>query len=366
MLHISHVKLLLVAWMILPFAMAKTIVTESPLPTNWQGEPLEVAAPVVVPQEWSEEESARKVRDYLAGSHSEKKKIEVLTWWADRKGRPDFLVDLAARCAKAGLIDQSIHWLQRAAREDVCDVAELLADDRFASLKKDQRWPKLIEFLRACEAHWQQKDFYREILTLPDSYDGKAPIPLVIGLHGYGSWPEDFAGKDFQKISNAQNVAFLAVSGRRPLGRNAFMWTESFEKDRQHVAQAIQRSRAHLQVAAGRMVAVGFSQGGQLGAELAASQPDQYVGCISMSPGSRYASGLLDRLKAQESLSKQRYFFSWISGEGSGLSSRVKSWRKALEQKDAICHEYEFPGKGHEWPRNYEDYFAITLQVLLR
>jgi hypothetical protein len=85
-----------------------------------------------------------------------------------------------------------------------------------------------------------------------------------------------------------------------------------------------------------------------------------------MSPGSRYPSGLVDRLKQQGSLAGQRYFFSWISAEGSGPQSRVQSWRPALEQKQAFVCQHEFPGKGHEWPRNYEDYFAITLQVLMR
>jgi predicted esterase len=265
-----------------------------------------------------------------------------------------------------GQNDAAIHWLQRAAREDVCDVGELTTDQRFTSLKSDGRWAKLLEFLRACEAQWQQTTFYRDVLTLPDSYEGKSPIPLVIGLHGYGSLPEDFAGADFQKISNTQNIAFLGISGRRPLGRHAFMWTESFDKDRQHVVNAILRSSKHVLVAPGRLVAVGFSQGGQLAAELAAFQPKEYRGCISMSPGSRYASGLVERLQNQPSLTGQRYFFTWISGEGSGPRSRVQSWRPALEGKQAMLHEYEFPGTGHEWPRNYEDYFSITLQVLLR
>ena len=354
-------------WLGLSHAWGVTKVIEAPLPDDLPAKVENIAAPVVMAQSWTGAEAKAKVREFLKADHSEEEKIAVLTWWAGQAERQDFLVDLARRCAVAGRLDECIFWLQRAAHEDVCDPGELENEPDFAPLLKDARWPKLKAFLRECEARWQQTTFYRDVLTLPTDYDGKTPIPLVVGLHGYGSVPEDFAGADFQKICDAQHIAFLAVSGRRPLGRHAFMWTESFEKDRQHIEQAMLRSLQHLQVAPGRTVAAGFSQGGQLATELAAAQPNKYRGCLSMSPGSRYASELLSRLKqTNASLTGQQYFFSWISGEGRGPAQRVKEWRPALEQRNARVYEYEFPGKGHEWPRHYEDYFAISLQVLLR
>ncbi len=348
-------------------SLGKTMVFEAELPKSLPAAPYDITAAAPKDIGWSTAEASQKVRQFLAAKNSDAEKIEVLSWWAARKERPDFLFDLAARCAGVDQVDAAIHWLQRAAREDVCDVAELASDERFAAVKKDERWSKLLDFLRACEAQWQQTSFYRNVLTLPESYDGTSAIPLVIGLHGYGSLPEDFAGADFQKISDAQNIAFLSVSGRRPLGRNSFMWTESFEKDGKHIEAAIERAQSHLKVAKGRMVAIGFSQGGQLAAEITAAYPQHYRGCVSMSPGSRFLDGLVGRLeKVPISLAGQQYFFSWISGEGSGPKQRVQTWCPVLEQQNATVYQYEFPGKGHNFPRNYEDYFSITLQVLLR
>lgn len=347
-------------------ALGKTLVIESPLPSSWPAAPLEIAAPAVVKQPWTGDEARKNVRDFLAADHAAEKKIELLTWWAGVVERPDFLVDLASRCAKAGQIEPALYWLQRAAREDVCEAAEIEGDEDFAVVRKDGRWAKVKEYLRACEGKWQESSFHRSVLTLPEQYDGKSAIPVVIGLHGFGSLPEDFAGADFQRICDAQGIAFLGVSGRRPLGRHAFMWTESFEKDWQHVEEALTRVRAHVNPATGRLVTIGFSQGGQLAAEIAAAFPDRVRGCVSMSTGSRFASGLGERLQqSTASLRGQRYFFSWISGEGAGPRQRVDGWRPALEKKQALVHVYQFPGKGHEWPRSYEDYFAITLQVIL-
>lgn len=346
---------------------SKTTTMEAELPKSLPAVVYEINLPTVKDAGWAMAEAPQQVRRFLAAKNSDVEKIEVLTWWAGKAERPDFLFDLAARCARAGQADAAIHWLQRAAREDLCDVAELLSDERFATLKNDERWPKLLDFLRACEASWQETSFYRDVLTVPQSYDGKSPIPLVIGLHGYGSLPEDFAGADIQKICDVQNIAFLAVSGRRPLGRNSFMWTESFEKDGKHIDEAVERARPHLKVAKGRMVAMGFSQGGQLAAEITAAFPQHYRGCVSMSPGSRFLDGLVGRLeKVPISLAGQQYFFSWISGEGPRPKERVQAWCPVLEKQNATVYQYGFPGKGHNFPRNYEDYFSISLQVILR
>ena len=348
-------------------AQGKTMVVEAGLPATLPAALYDIKAPAPKDTGWSMAEAPQKVRQFLAEKNSDAEKIEVLSWWAARTERPDFLFDLAARCAKAEQTDAAIYWLQRAAREDVCAVAELSSDERFATVKKDERWSKLLDFLRACEAGWQETSFYRDVLTVPESYDGTSAIPLVIGLHGYGSLPEDFAGSDIQKICDVQNIAFLAVSGRRPLGRNSFMWTESFEKDGKHIDAAIERARPHLKVTRGRMVAIAFSQGGQLAAEITAAFPQHYRGCISMSPGSRFLDGLVGRLeKVPISLAGQQYFFSWISGEGPRPKQRVQSWRLVLEEQNATVYQYEFPGKGHNFPRNYEDYFSIALQVILR
>jgi predicted esterase len=355
-------------------AAAKTVTVNETPPMITAEPPFKMEAPIVsasVAKLWSAEvvgtELSSKVRKFIAGDHPAQEKIDVLAWWAGRAEQPDFFVELASRHAVLGQIDQAIYWLQRAGEEDGLDVADLEADEGLAKVRVDPRWAKLKPYLQACEAEWQKSSYFLQILTLPEKYDGKSPIPLVIGLHGFGSVPEDFSGADHQRLSDSLGVAFLSVSGRLPLGRNSFMWSGDFALDWKHIETAIARTRSDLTPALGKMVAIGFSQGGQLAAEITAAHPQHFRGCVSMSPGSRFASGMADRLgKAPTSLAGQQYFFSWISGEGSGPKQRVLSWRPVLEKQKAQVYQYEFPGKGHTFPRNYEDYFAITLQVILR
>jgi predicted esterase len=356
-------------------AMAKTVVWHDAAPAMSAEAPFAIPAPVVPEKTalfWAaaEKESAdvaAQVRRFLVGEHAAQEKIDVLTWWAGRAESPDFLVDLASRCAALGKIDAAVYWLQRAAAEDGCDVEDVKGEESLAAVRADARWAKLKGYLEDCAQEWRKSSYFRHVLTLPDAHDGKEAIPMVIALHGYGSVPEDFADADFKAMSNALGVAFLSVSGRLPLGRNSFMWSGDFERDWRHIESALERASGECQPMEGKMAVMGFSQGGQLAAELTAGHPQRFRGCISMSPGSRFASGLVERLeKNPASLAGQQYFFTWITGEGAGPQQRVQGWRPVLEKSGARVYRYAFPGKGHTFPRNDEDYFSIALQVIFQ
>ncbi len=269
--------------------------------------------------------------------------------------------------AKTGSLEAAIALLQRAAHEQECTVEEVNDEASFDALRRDARWEKLRSFLEQSEAAWPQSSFSREVLTLPAGYDGQKELPLVLGLHGFGSIPEDFSGADLQKIADQLQIAFLAVSGKTALNRQSFMWSARFEEDWEHIEAAIQRSKKFLNMTPTKMMAIGFSQGGALAADLCAAFPQTFLGGIIMSPGSRHSGRLHQALAATSSShDHQTYFFSWIQGEGEGTKKRSRESKEILEKHNAMVCIHEFPGKGHNFPPNYADYFSITLQVMLK
>lgn len=285
----------------------------------------------------------------------------------DAKCEPDGFVAEAAKFAKKGDRDRAFAWLQRAAHEDCANADDIAGDEDFASLRQDERWAKLLEFLRACDQAWASSEFSREILITPTGYDGKRPIPVVLGLHGYGSWPEDFTGADHQKICDDLDVAFFSLSGTVPLGRNSFMWSQQHEDDWSRIQKALKRVENQVQVAPGKLMAVGFSMGGQLAVHLTAAYPQEMAGSLAMSPGSRYPGRLLEVLEATpQQRTGQSVFLSWISAEGAGIKARCQEQAALLEKHGVSCYVHEFPGKGHHFPRAYADYYGVALQVICK
>lgn len=354
---------------------AKTIVKEAPLPTNMAMVKISVAMPICnaeLVKKWQLESLNRAQIEALVKTCDGKKNqaidaLTMLTWLAEKQECGDLFFEVAARNAEAKNIDAAWYWLQKAARENECDAGDIESDPRFTSVITDGRWQTGKSYLLDCIEIWKTSGFYREVLTLPNNYDGKKAISLVIGLHGFGSQPEDFSGDDHQKICDDLNVAFLSVSGSIALGRNTFTWSPSYENDWQHLQHAIKRSADVVTIIPGKMSAIGFSQGGQLAADMTASHPEEFCGCIVMSPGSRNGS------RFREALSKggtggraQTFFFSWISGEGDSPKIRSNEMIKMLEATKAHTYRHEFPGKSHSFPRAYADYFAIALQVILK
>ena len=353
---------------------AKTVVKEAPLPSNMPAATISVEVPVAdseLVKKWQLESLNRAQIEALVKSCDDKKNqvvdaIAMLTWLVEKQECADLFLEVAARNAEAKNVEAAWYWLQRAARENECDAGEIQSDPRFASLIADTRWQTGKSFLLSCAEIWKSSGFYRDVLTLPSNYDGKKAIPLVLGLHGFGSQPEGFSGDDHQKICNDLNVAFLSVSGSIPIGRNTFMWSASYENDWQHIQQAIKRHGDEVTILHGKISAIGFSQGGQLAADVTASHPEQLCGCIVMSPGSRYGNRFREALeKGGKNSRPQTYFFSWISGEGDGPKIRSNEMVKMLGATKAHAYRHEFPGKSHSFPRGYADYFSIALQVIL-
>jgi predicted esterase len=125
-------------------------------------------------------------------------------------------------------------------------------------------------------------------VTTPKGYKPGTPVPVFIALHGLGSQPEDFGRSgEPQDLADELGAAIVSISATEPWGKNSFSWKEDFEADWTHIQKSLERVKDKVTPQPGRCIAAGFSQGGQLAAELAAAHPDFFAGAIVMSPGYR-------------------------------------------------------------------------------
>ena len=218
--------------------------------------------------------------------------------------------------------------------------------------------------LQACAAKWRASSYTRIVLTLPAGHLAGKELPLVVGLHGYGSLPEDFVGGDMQKICDELGVAVVAVSGRGVMAKNSFEWTGDVSANVAHVFSCMDAVKEHVAEKRGAGAAIGFSQGGQMALQLLALHPQRFSGAVAMSPGSRHASRLSLALADGQAMSGKTVFVSWINAEGSGMAKRCREDAALFRAAGAKAVAQEFPGSGHQWPRGYAEFFSLALQVM--
>jgi len=195
--------------------------------------------------------------------------------------------NLACYYARAGDVPAALYWLQDAGREEGVDVGHATRDEDLIEVRKDPRWPTLRTYLRKCERYWEASGYSETSLVAPQNVAPGTPIPVFIGLHGFGSSAHEFVSPErYQALADQMGAAVLGVSGTNCRGKHSFVWSEDATKDLARVDAALREVAGQLTPAQGQIVLFGFSQGGMVSAELAARDPQRFAGAILLSPGS--------------------------------------------------------------------------------
>ncbi|MGB8507826.1 MAG: PHB depolymerase family esterase [Pyrinomonadaceae bacterium] len=146
-------------------------------------------------------------------------------------------------------------------------------------------------------------------LWLPDRYDEKTPVPLVLMLHGCVQTPDDFAaGTRMNDVADAHN--FLVVYPEQPASANPYRCWNWFDPAHQSrgagepslLAAVVEDVRAKYKVDGRRIYAVGVSAGGAMASILGATYPDIFAG-LGVCAGIEYkaATNIAAALAAQQS-----------------------------------------------------------------
>ena len=227
--------------------------------------------------------------------------------------------DLARWTAIAGDVSAAFYRLQDAALGDGVDASWAAEDPDLAPLRADPRWRQVAPFLRRCNAYWAATGRRETALIVPGGYRPGTPIAVVVAMHGKGDRPGRFLDPaTFQPVADELGVAFVGVSGTVAAGRHAFVWSEDPRADAAHIHQAIGDLAGRLTEKPGHRVALGFSQGGQLGFEVAFRDPATYRGAIVLSPGTINRFHRLADLTPSPANRAQAYVCLCGAGEAAG------------------------------------------------
>jgi len=286
----------------------------------------------------------------------------IAQYWYVQKEKEE-RYELACYSALAGQTDAAFYWLQRAAIEDGIDIRDVERDVELESLRADPRWPKLLDYVRACEKYFGLADLSRTVIVFPKEYHKPIPITTIVWLHGYGSRPDDFVNKRLQPISDSMNIAFVGISATISRGPKRFEWAVDIEKDLKRIREGLALARKYITIDKGRMVALGFSQGAQVGLEVAVRHPDEFAGAIVLSAGSR---SQLAAVKPSELLAKRGFVVCCNAEERPGtvkLTEADAEWLRTAKAK--LIHKAYPNVKAHTFPEDFDERFPEWIRFVL-
>jgi len=262
--------------------------------------------------------------------------------------------NLACFHALGGDADAAFYWLQRAAQEELSDPDWAAEDSDLDLLHEDPRWAEVHGYLEAMHTWWRASGRSETLLVVPAGVDPGAPVPALVGLHGRGSSPRDFADAEaYQALADDLGVAFVGVSGTIPVGPRGFEWSGDPARDAERVAAALAEVADDVTIDRNAVVLIGFSQGGQAAAEVAARHPDRYAGAIVMSPGAMQGC----QLGAVEAdLAESRFVVLWGAGEHPVTVALAEQDTDVLRERGARVYSHGYPDVDeHRFPPDYEE-----------
>lgn len=336
---------------------------EKPMP------PLQLTAPPPLPERIGDQDFKSMDADDLfifarmAASNRSYNVATVAQYWYVQKTKTG-QYDLACYLAQTGRIDPAFYWLQRAAIEEGVDTQHAQRDEDLESLRADPRWEKVLRYMQDCNQYFESASITRTVLILPKGYKKPTLIPAVLWLHGLGSRPEGFVNDGCQEFADELNVALIGVSGTKARGPRSFVWAEEVEENARRIHAALAEVSDRVTVQKGHLITLGFSQGAQVGLEVAVRNPEEYAGSIVLSPG---AQPHLEDVKPSPLLARRGYVLCCGAKEHPGnvrLTALDAGWlRRAKAQ---VIHK-EYPDVStHSFPADFSKQFPEWVRFILK
>lgn len=269
--------------------------------------------------------------------------------------------NLACIYALNGDRHEALRWLGRAAASGFLQLTHLDADPDLESVRD---LPGYDSVRRAIvENHLRRRSQILEaakmsppLIVAPKGHDPKSPAPLVIALHGYGDYGENYP--DLWGAAAGKLGAILAVPfGARVVG-DGRAWGDLDETET-IVMLTLDQVEKNFQIDRERIVLTGFSQGGFMAMALGTKHPDIFSGVIPM------AGGYIPDIDQPPTANGNEPTFYFMVGSRDNNVSEVR--RAAADYKEA---GYEvrlrvMAGVGHSFPRDTERELGKALRYVL-
>jgi phospholipase/carboxylesterase len=266
-------------------------------------------------------------------------------------------VQLARYYARNANADAAIYWLQWAAVDEGAPLA-WVGGDEVKALFTDPRWPEVSIFLRDAARYWASQSERPTSIQVPRAYKKGTPIPVVIGLHGHGYEPSQIGGDSYQTLADSLSVAYVSAAATVRFGPKRFGWSEQIEEDARRIDTVLYEVEKQVTIAPGKVVLVGFSQGGLVALDVASRNPKTFAGAIAMSPAS------IRPLDLQPAPLENKRFMV-LFGKDESVAGQSWAYVAALRAAGADTIRRASPGSVPTFPPDYGTAIAAWIRFIL-
>jgi predicted esterase len=268
--------------------------------------------------------------------------------------RPDYSAlayNISCCYALLGEMDSAIVWLEKTFE---LGSYLFLEDEDLSSLHADPRYQNLV--LKAEQKIEELKDRdWNPVVELSDQYCDDKPCPVVIGLHGFGTSPVDFAKSLGSAVLEAGYV-FCCPYGPYIGGTTAFGWGDC--KDAQkRILESVQYLADEYNIDDKRVILLGFSEGGGIAFCVGFKHPEIFAGIISVA--GFYDEDLNEHFQ-DESLKNMPTYMMIGENDYGAESNRVAE--QLMKANGLIAKLVVYEGMGHAFPPNGVDEVKQALQ----
>jgi predicted esterase len=268
--------------------------------------------------------------------------------------RPDYSAlayNISCCYALSGETDSAVAWLEKTFG---LGSFLFLEDEDFVSLHGDEKYQELArQAEQRIEALKNQE--WLPLVRLPSGYSEDNSYPAVIGLHGFGTSPSDFAKSLESGILEAGYV-FCCPYGPHIAGSTAFGWGEC-EEANERILEAMDYLADNYMIDKTNIILLGFSQGGSMAFCAGLKNPERCAAVVSIA--GHYDEELNKHL--EHGAVKNMLVYMMIGDNDLHLESN-RAAESMMTERGMMVRLIVYPQMGHAFPPNGSEEITKALR----
>ncbi len=247
--------------------------------------------------------------------------------------------NISCSYALQGEKDSAFVWLEKALELGMYFFSD---DEDLSSLRAEPRYKELEAEGARRIAELGSRE-WKPVVTLPETHRAGSKYPVVIGLHGFASNPEDFS-KVLSAAVTGKGYILCCPYGPDIRGLTAFGWGDCADAQ-ERILAAVEYLKENYEIDTTRVILLGYSQGGRMAFCTGLRNGDTFSGLIMIAGQACGEAGAY----ADDPDAKRMSVYMMIGEEDYSVESN-RAAERLMKEKGMRVKLVVYPDLGHAFP----------------